>query len=117
MPQRPPKGCRKAHCPNTTIEAHGYCESHKDLGSWGLWQSQRGTSTQRGYGAAWRRLRSIVLSRDDHLCQPCLKTNHITPANIVDHIRPKSHGGTNALSNLQAICDPCHKVKTASERS
>ncbi|EIV3153601.1 HNH endonuclease [Escherichia coli] len=28
----------------------------------------------------------------------------------------KAHGGTDADSNLQSLCWPCHKAKTARER-
>lgn len=33
----------------------------------------------------------------------------------VDHITPVAEGGKDDLSNLQAICGPCHAVKTAEE--
>lgn len=34
----------------------------------------------------------------------------------IDHVLPLVDGGTNALENLQVICnDPCHKVKTKRE--
>ena len=33
----------------------------------------------------------------------------------VDHIRPRCEGGTNNLSNLQALCISCHGKKTALE--
>ncbi|ENB3256608.1 HNH endonuclease, partial [Escherichia coli] len=29
---------------------------------------------------------------------------------------PKAHGGSDADSNLQSLCWPCHKAKTARER-
>ncbi|HCL5939948.1 TPA: HNH endonuclease [Citrobacter freundii] len=38
------------------------------------------------------------------------------PAETVDHIKPKAHGGTDDLSNLESICSGCHKAKTARER-
>lgn len=75
----------------------------------------RGTSTQRGYGAFWRRLRAQVLDRDQGLCQPCLKAGRVTAAREVDHIKAKARGGTDELANLQAICLPCHRAKTARE--
>ncbi|MDE1465644.1 HNH endonuclease signature motif containing protein [Spartinivicinus sp. A2-2] len=43
--------------------------------------------------------------------------NKLTPANIVDHIKPKSQGGNDALENLQAICRPCHQKKTDQEKN
>jgi hypothetical protein len=33
----------------------------------------------------------------------------------VDHITPLWDGGANEDPNLQLLCDPCHKVKTAAE--
>jgi DNA replication protein DnaC len=34
----------------------------------------------------------------------------------IDHILPLSAGGTNDATNLQALCKPCHFVKTKSEK-
>ncbi|WP_318591161.1 HNH endonuclease, partial [Enterobacter kobei] len=51
-----------------------------------------------------------------HLCQECLRNGRYTPAETVDHIKPKAHGGTDDLSNLESICRGCHKAKTARER-
>jgi 5-methylcytosine-specific restriction protein A len=78
------------------------------------WQHQ-GSRHERGYGAAWVRLRQIALDRDSHLCQPCLATGRPTPATQVDHIKPKAQGGTDDLENLQAVCGPCHHAKTQAE--
>jgi 5-methylcytosine-specific restriction protein A len=86
------------------------------------WQPDtvRGNRHQRGYGAAWERLRIEILERDAGLCQPCLKVGVITTdtaghRNQVDHIVPKTRGGTDDPSNLQTICPTCHKAKTARE--
>jgi 5-methylcytosine-specific restriction protein A len=32
-----------------------------------------------------------------------------------DHIEPIAFGGVNDPSNMQTLCQPCHKAKTASE--
>ncbi|WP_245392277.1 HNH endonuclease [Salinicola halophyticus] len=37
------------------------------------------------------------------------------PATEVDHIVNVEAGGTDDDSNLEAICSPCHKAKTARE--
>lgn len=66
-------------------------------------------------GRPWRRLREQVLQRDHYLCQVCLSIDRLTPAQEVDHILPLAKGGTDQVANLQAICTPCHKAKTASE--
>lgn len=74
------------------------------------------TSRQsRGYGAEWDKLRLRILIRDKHLCQPCLRQGRVHPADQVDHRIPKAQGGTDDEANLQAICTPCHKAKTAEE--
>ena len=70
---------------------------------------------QRGYGAAWDRLRREILERDRHLCQPCRKRDVITTATQVDHVKPKAKGGTDDPANLQSICTPCHTAKTTRE--
>lgn len=70
---------------------------------------------QRGYGWEWEKLRARILDRDKHLCQPCLRNDRVTPATEVDHRLAKHLGGTDDDANLEAICNPCHKVKTARE--
>jgi 5-methylcytosine-specific restriction protein A len=77
--------------------------------------SRRGTSSQRGYGAAWQRLRLVILERDQHLCQTCMAEGRVTVATQVDHIKPKFEGGTDDESNLQAICSECHDAKSKRE--
>jgi len=114
MPARIPRACRKIGCPNTTSERSGYCSDHINEG----WQQhQRGQSRhQRGYGSKWDVIRARILKRDRHICQECLRNGKPVPASTVDHIIPKARGGTDEDSNLQALCWPCHKVKTARER-
>ena len=75
---------------------------------------------ERGYNYRWTKLRAYVLKcdkqgRPGELCQPCLRKGRPTPATQVDHIIPKSQDGTDDMDNLQAICDDCHKAKTAQE--
>ena len=70
---------------------------------------------ERGYGSAWIKTRARILQRDGYLCQPCLTAGRPTPATEVDHITPKAKGGTDEDSNLQSICDDCHKAKTAAD--
>lgn len=70
----------------------------------------------RGYGSRWQKLRSVIMARDKHLCQPCLSKGRPTPATQVDHIIPKSKGGTDDSDNLRAICTPCHDAKTLQDK-
>ena len=62
------------------------------------------------------KIRAIVLVRDNYLCQECLKQGLFVTATTVDHITPKAHGGSDDLTNLQSLCNSCHKFKTARER-
>lgn len=73
------------------------------------------TAHQRGYGRAWRKLRERVMDRDNHQCVPCTARGLITAAAEVDHIKPKTDGGTDDMKNLQAICKACHAEKTQRE--
>jgi 5-methylcytosine-specific restriction protein A len=76
-----------------------------------------GTTTQRGYGADWRRRRAQQL-RGHPACQwrrggdskPCGQ-----PATDVDHVVPKVHGGSDEAVNLQSLCARHHRRKTASQ--
>lgn len=79
------------------------------------WHGERGTSTERGYGSKWRKLRKMAMDRDDWLCQPCQRKGRVTPATQCDHVTPKHKGGTDDLHNLQGICQSCHKRKTQRE--
>lgn len=114
MPKAIPRACRKHGCAATTTDRSGYCEAHRNTG----WeQHQQGKSRhQRGYGSKWDVIRARILGRDKHLCQQCLRNGRAVPATTVDHIKPKSNGGTDDDSNLQGLCWPCHRKKTATER-
>lgn len=70
---------------------------------------------ERGYGAAWDKLRLVTLRRDSYLCQPCVRRGRVAAANSVDHILAKHRGGTDDPSNLESTCRPCHDVKSAQE--
>jgi 5-methylcytosine-specific restriction protein A len=84
----------------------------------GKWEGDlyRGNRHQRGYGTEWEHKRKRILARDEGLCVPCRKEGIITLAREVDHIVAKARGGSDDDDNLQSICRPCHKTKTARER-
>ena len=75
----------------------------------------RTSAKSRGYGHHWAKLRKIVIARDNALCQPCLRNDIVQAGNEVDHVTPKAKGGTDDLGNLETICGPCHREKTARE--
>lgn len=117
MARRPSSPCRAKLCRSLTRERHGYCEAHEHLARGWQRHQQGKSSSQRGYGSQWRKLRMLVMERDKWLCQPCLQQGRPTPAYAVDHIVNKAEGGTDSPSNLQAICRPCHQAKTQQEAS
>ncbi len=122
--------CRAHRCPElvTSRAMKGYCDKHSELRSkwvrdkkqgksrsWERCGDRRGTTTERGYGHAWRKRRVIVLERDGYLCVYCSKQGKIEEATDVDHIINKAVGGTDDLDNLQSLCAACHKDKTYKE--
>lgn len=113
MPTFAPKPCLVCH--SLVADGSTRCAAHKvKAGSFA--DRGRGSSTARGYGWAWAKLRQPVLEEEGGLCQPCLRDGHVTPnCNTVDHRVPKAQGGTDARPNLQTICGPCHAEKTAAE--
>jgi 5-methylcytosine-specific restriction endonuclease McrA len=52
--------------------------------------------------------RKAVLARDSYTCQYCgRETSGLT----VDHVIPRSRGGTSAWDNIVAACAPCNRKK------
>jgi len=58
----------------------------------------------------WASLRARVLARDGSTCTTCGQ-----PAYTADHVTPVAQGGSHDMSNLAAICKPCHDAKTKAE--
>lgn len=87
----------------------GLCPPHKAESNRAT-DASRGTTAERGYGAAWQRKRRRILARDP-VCKRCDRKF----STEVDHIIPKVRGGSDADDNLQGLCKPCHSEKTAKE--
>lgn len=66
-------------------------------------------------GHTWRQIRKRILARDCGMCCQCLAGGLFVLAEEVDHKVPVWEGGTDDDGNLQAICKPCHKAKSARE--
>lgn len=58
--------------------------------------------------------KTAIASSQDYKCNICEKQLEEREYDI-DHKIPLANKGTNAVFNLQAICRPCHKTKTAKE--
>ena len=113
MPRKPKRPCSYPGCPELTDGQ--YCTQHqKQVAS--AYNKSRGSAASQGYDGRWRRVRKRYLARHP-LCVFCRQAGRITPATVVDHIKP--HKGDRVLfwdeSNWQALCKPCHDAKTARE--
>ncbi len=51
--------------------------------------------------------RRNVLKRDNHTCQYCGSTKRLT----IDHVVPRSHGGSHSWENVVTACEPCNSYK------
>jgi 5-methylcytosine-specific restriction endonuclease McrA len=51
--------------------------------------------------------RRAVFARDSWTCQYCGRTSHLT----VDHVVPRSRGGTSIWENIVTSCAPCNRRK------
>lgn len=116
MPTAAPHACAAPGCSALVPRGRARCEAHERQQ-----RQARGTAAQQGYSSRWRRARLEYLKRNP-LCVRCLAEGRVTPARVVDHIRP--HKGDEALfwaeGNWQALCDwtspwDCHGKKTATE--
>ena len=102
MADQAPRPCLHPGCPRLQTQRHR-CELHQPI------DSRAGANVR--YGKTWQKDRASVLRRDGYLCQRC----RVRPAKEVDHITPRSQGGTNDLWNLQSLCRPCHREKSLLE--
>jgi 5-methylcytosine-specific restriction endonuclease McrA len=59
-----------------------------------------------------RDLRNLLIFRQDGKCALC--GGALGPEFEVDHIIPWAAGGPTILSNLEALCLKCHRIKTRS---
>jgi 5-methylcytosine-specific restriction protein A len=116
MPDRSAHPCRYQRCPHITTHKSGLCEMHRRA-QYAQNDAHRGTSAERGYDSAWRRLRAQHL-RANPWCVMCAQIGKAERATDVDHIVP--HSGDDGLrldrANLQSLCAWHHKSKTMKER-
>jgi 5-methylcytosine-specific restriction protein A len=113
MPARPLRPCPHPGCGTLTVQ--GKCEVHARVVN-----EQRGTPTERGYDAAWRKLRAAFLLEHPLCeCDECRSgEGRVTVATVVDHIKPiATHPELRLVwSNLRAMSKPHHDAHTARTR-
>lgn len=55
--------------------------------------------------------RRSLMSRDNHECQYCGLVEDDRNILTIDHVNPRSKGGTTEWTNVVAACGPCNKKK------
>lgn len=103
MPNRPPR-FKPRHAP-TDAQAERARQRVLDR--------RRGSPTERGYDAEWRKKRREILTSHP-FCEVCGATDRLE----VDHIKSIREAPHLRLvdSNLRVLCKPCHSRRTASEQ-
>ena len=68
------------------------------------------------YGTSeWKKLRNQYMQHNP-FCELCDKRGVVEAGHTVDHIKEIQDGGEKLeWSNLQTLCEPCHKIKTGQE--
>lgn len=118
MPRRAPRPCSHPGCPNLVREpGERYCAEHRAQHT-RQYDRDRGSAAARGYGARWRRLRTMVLARQPICADPFgihAARGEVVASTDVDHIVPRRRGGRDTMENLQGLCHECHSRKTATQ--
>ncbi len=111
MPRRAASNCTRPGCAGVVRD--GVCTGcgPRRKATDKAHDQRRGSSTSRGYGSRWRRLRMMFL-RAHPLCADCSGAGLTTAATDVHHIIAKRDGGADAWENLEALCHSCHSTVT-----
>jgi 5-methylcytosine-specific restriction protein A len=111
MPGRRPRPCLDC---GTLTRNPSRCDEHQ-----AAWEQRRdrarGTSTQRGYGTAWRRTAAAAVAEHRAIhgdwCPGWNVPAHEASDLTADHIVSKARGGSDEPSNVQVLCRPCNARK------
>ena len=115
-PTRPLSPCSKNGCSQLVPAGQRFCEKHQKAET-RRYDKDRGTSTERGYDAAWQRTRAFKANMSP-LCEICLQSGDIVPLDIVHHIKPiETHPELRlVLDNLLSVCSRHHEEIHKDER-
>jgi hypothetical protein len=95
-----------------TLTTDGYAFAQIRSRAWSEWYLQRGVDPDRRRENISRAVRQQVIDRDGYLCQLC--GNDVEPTDVhLDHVYPRSLGGSNEPNNLQVTHSQCNLRKGA----
>lgn len=106
------KRCSKPGCINHIPRSQRppYCVDHQRINN-RTYDDKRDPKTVQFYhSAAWKQFRIAVLNERHHLCEVCISTGELTPADTVHHIVEIKKDWSRRLdrTNVQVICRACH---------
>jgi 5-methylcytosine-specific restriction endonuclease McrA len=94
--------CLEPGCTNHVRAPLSRCPLHP--GGWA-------TSTSPPLPSHWGSTVKRIKARDGYRCVLCGSKDRVS----VDHITPRSQGGSDNDSNLRTLCHSCHALKTHHE--
>ena len=89
-----------------------YCSDSCRLNAWRAKKRGEGVASQPAV-YSWGRRRFAVLSRDGFRCVYCGRGHAEQVVLHVDHVIPRSGGGSDDVNNLVAACQECNLSKGA----
>jgi 5-methylcytosine-specific restriction endonuclease McrA len=144
MPMLPKRGCCEPMCGAVAAPDSSRCPAHARAEQRAL-EAGRPSTTERGYGGPWQRVRPLVFARDGWRCCRCgwqppyadecrrfglpvdvdrqlelLAAAHQAGERhlVADHVVPVRRFDPNthyAMENLQTLCSTCHNRKSQGE--
>ena len=80
---------------------------------WTAWWRRHRTK-----GGFTKKIRKLALLKNNGQCAVCGLDFDVNPHEMVtvDHMVPRSKGGTNRLENAQVLCLFCHRLKSFDEQ-
>ena len=92
------------------IKKHGECSRCGPI----VKTENRENSNKRGYDYQWSKLSKAVREQEP-LCHDCLEAGRTKPSEEVHHIKKVADYPELRMvrSNLMALCESCHSIRTA----
>jgi 5-methylcytosine-specific restriction protein A len=109
MSNAPPRPCSHPGCGVLVRDGSGRCPKHPKK-AW----AKPVNETKRITGRRLQAMRVELFTRKP-LCEECERLGRVTLATVRDHRIPLAEGGPDDTTNEQALCEPCHAVKTKAE--